>query len=113
MEMSELKLTDYVGRQKRAYNNKVRHGFNVTDFHKEARYILKELVEVMDAIEHNDMDNLTEELADVVIFCYGLSEMAHRDLDIEIFRKMKINESREYIRNEKGDFEKLEVKGGN
>lgn len=107
MEEKDIKLEDYLNRQKRAYINKVRHGFNVTDFHKEARYILNEVTELMGAIDHNDMDNLMEELADIVIFSYGLAEMAHRNLDEAIFKKMNINENRQYIRDENGDFKKI------
>lgn len=101
-----ISLNEYKLRQIRCYNNKLKHGFNVTDFHKEARFILKELSELMDAIEHNDVENMIEELGDIVIFCYGLAEMAHKDLDDQIFKKMDINESRTYKRNAFGDFVK-------
>ena len=108
-------VEDYFNRQWRCYRNKLVHGFNVTDFHKEARFILKEVSELMSAIEHNDMENLMEELSDIVIFCYGLAEMAHGDLDAEVFKKMKINEGRKYIRDSNGDFKKIgegDVKDG-
>lgn len=101
---SSITLDDYKSRQLRCYTNKLKHGFNVTDFQKEARFILKELSELMDAIEHNDVENLIEELGDIVIFCYGIAEMAHKDLDVQVFKKMAINESRVYTRNEHGDF---------
>lgn len=107
----EKDIKRYKERQRRCYDNKVKHGFNITDFHKEGRFILKELTELMDAIEHNDVDNMVEELGDIVIFCYGLSEMVHRDLDEQIFKKMEINEAREYKRNAQGDFVKV-CKGG-
>lgn len=103
-EAEELTLDDYKNRQLRCYTNKLKHGFNVTDFQKEARFILKELSELMDAIEHNDVENLIEELGDIVIFCYGIAEMAHKDLDTQVFKKMGINENRIYTRNEHGDF---------
>ena len=99
-----ITLDEYKSRQLRCYTNKLKHGFNVTDFQKEARFILKELSELMDAIEHNDVENLIEELGDIVIFCYGIAEMAHKDLDTQVFKKMAINESRVYTRNEHGDF---------
>lgn len=99
-----ITLADYKNRQLRCYTNKLKHGFNVTDFQKEARFILKELSELMDAIEHNDVENLIEELGDIVIFCYGIAEMAHKDLDTQVFKKMGINENRVYHRNEHGDF---------
>ena len=102
------KLNQYIDRQKRIYDNKLSHGFNVVDFHKEARFILKELSELMSAIEHNDIKNIMEELADIVIFCYGMAEMAHGDLDKHIFSKMNINESREYIKDMNGDFIRIE-----
>lgn len=102
--VSKHTLEDYEGRQLRCYTNKLKHGFNVTDFQKEARFILKELSELMDAIEHNDVENLIEELGDIVIFCYGIAEMAHKDLDTQVFKKMAINEGRVYHRNEHGDF---------
>lgn len=101
-----ITLADYKNRQLRCYTNKLKHGFNVTDFQKEARFILKELSELMDAIEHNDVENLIEELGDIVIFCYGIAEMAHKDLDSQVFKKMGINERRVYVRNEHGDFVK-------
>lgn len=104
---SKISLSDYQTRQLRCYENKLKHGFNVTDFHKEARFILKELSELMDAIEHNDVENMIEELGDIVIFCYGIAEMAHKDLDAQVFKKMAINESREYTRNQLGDFVKV------
>ena len=99
-------IDEYIERQFRCYSNKIKHGFNITDFQKEARFILKELCELMDAIEHNDVENMMEELGDIVIFCYGIAEMAHKDLDDQIFEKMKINEGRVYHRNEFGDFVK-------
>lgn len=102
----DFSLDEYKNRQLRCYMNKIKHGFNVTDFHKEARFILKELSELMDAIEHNDVENMIEEIGDIVIFCYGLAEMAHRDLDTQVFKKMAINESRKYERNYMGDFVK-------
>lgn len=102
--VSKHTIEDYEGRQLRCYTNKLKHGFNVTDFQKEARFILKELSELMDAIEHNDVENLIEELGDIVIFCYGIAEMAHKDLDTQVFKKMAINEGRVYHRNEHGDF---------
>lgn len=108
VKKSEVTLDDFLERQLRCYKNKVKHGFNVTDFHKEARFILKEVSELMLAIEHNDLENLMEELADIVIFSYGLAEMAHGNLDSAVFKKMAINESRKYTRNELGDFVKVE-----
>lgn len=105
-EAREL-LRLFMERQRRIYENKKNHGFNVTDFHKEVRYILGEVSELNEAIDTNDLENLLEEAADIVIFCYGLAEMAGKNLDDAIFKKMDINEDRVYKRREDGEFEKV------
>lgn len=110
IEESDTRLEDFLGRQKRIFQNKVNHGFNTTNIYQEARYILEETAELMRAIEKNDRENMIEELADIVIFAYGCTEVARLgDLDTKIFSKMKINEQREYKQNSEGDF----VKTGN
>lgn len=97
----------YITRQKRIFDNKVNHGFNTTNIYQEARYILEEVAELMRAIEKNDRENMREELADIVIFAYGCAEVARLgDLDTEIFKKMQINEGREYHKTDEGDFVK-------
>lgn len=61
----------------------------------------------MRAIEKNDRENMKEELADIVIFAYGYAEVARLgSLDDEIFKKMKINENREYHKILEEDFVK-------
>jgi NTP pyrophosphatase (non-canonical NTP hydrolase) len=102
---NELQL--YKNRQERIFENKLNHGFNTTNIYQEARYILEETAELMRAIEKNDMENLKEELADIVIFAYGCAAVARvGDLDEEIFKKMTINENREYHKTSEGDFVK-------
>lgn len=105
-------LDRYKNRQRDCYDNKLAHHFNVVDFQLEARLILKEVVELMEAIEKSDVDNIAEELSDIVIFCYGLAEMAQRDLDKSIFEKMAINAERIYKRNEDGTISKVNTKEG-
>ncbi len=98
---------DYLTRQQRIFENKVKHGFNTTNIYQEARYILEEVTELMRAIEKNDRENMIEELADIVIFAYGCTEVARLgDLDTKIFEKMKLNESRKYTKTPEGDFVK-------
>ena len=95
-------------RQKEVYNNKVEHGFNVTDVHMETRLLLQEVAEFMKAVEKNDKDNMLEELADVCIFCYGIAEITKcGNLDEAIDKKMLINRSRKYIINNEGDAVKI------
>lgn len=101
------RLEDYITRQRRIFDNKVKHGFNTTNIYQEARYILEEVAELMRAIEKNDRENMIEELADIVIFAYGCTEVARLgDLDTKIFEKMKLNETRKYMMTPKGDFVK-------
>ena len=101
------RLEDYITRQRRIFDNKVNHGFNTTNIYQEARYILEEVTELMRAIEKNDRENMIEELADIVIFAYGCTEVARLgDLDTKIFEKMKLNESRKYTMTPEGDFVK-------
>ena len=108
-EKLDKNIEDYLTRQKRIFDNKVKHGFNTTNIYQEARYILEEVAELMRAIEKNDRENMIEELADIVIFAYGCTEVARLgDLDTKIFEKMKLNESRVYKQTEAGDFVKVE-----
>lgn len=101
-------LRQFKGRQRRIYQNKVNHGFNITNIAQEARYILEETAELFRAIEKDDKENMIEELADIVIFAYGCAEVAGvGDLDKKIFEKMLINEKREYIQDAEGDFHKI------
>lgn len=106
---SEKKLEYFLNRQKRIFENKVNHGFNTTNVYQEARYILEETAELMRAIEKNDRENMIEELADIVIFAYGCTEVARLgNLDKKIFEKMALNEKRVYTQTEEGDFIKTE-----
>lgn len=107
-EKRDTKLSDFLNRQKRIFQNKVNHGFNTTNIYQEARYILEEVAELMRAIEKNDRENMIEELADIIIFTYGCAEVARLgDLDTRIFEKMKQNEARVYKKTSEGDFIKI------
>lgn len=104
-----MTLEEFQTRQKRIFLNKVRHGFNTSNRYQEVRYIQEEVAELMRAIEKEDKDNILEELADIVIFAYGLAEIADvGDLDSKIFEKMVINENRQYRQNKEGDFVKIQ-----
>lgn len=58
--------------------------------------IVSELSEALEALRHNDEDNFKEELADVAIRLGDLCGGLHINLEKEIQKKMKINESRPY-----------------
>lgn len=108
MKKEDITLEQYQTRQQDIFDNKVRHGFNTKNPYQEIRYITEELGELMRAFEKGDQDNIAEELADIVIFSYGLAQMSNAgDLDTKIFEKMAINASRKYIKTEEGDFVKV------
>ncbi len=72
--------------QKDVYENKLEKGFNVTDINKEFCLTYGEVAEAYDAWRKKKPD-LGEEIADVVIYMLGLSE---------ILKKMNKNKHREY-----------------
>lgn len=87
MDWSEL--------QKRVYQNKVDHGFNVTDIREEFLLLYGEVGEAFEAWERGG-PGLGEELADVAIYLLGLAEILHIDPGAEVERKMEINRRRRY-----------------
>lgn len=90
-------VKQYYLRQLDIMLTKYLHGFNVTDIQAEISYLQGEVDEVKQAINCNEGEGrIVEELADVVIYCYGMAQILHMDLDTAIFNKMKYNESRKY-----------------
>ncbi len=85
--------------QKRIYENKVAKGFNVTDIYKEFCYTYGELSEACEAYMKKK-DDLGEELADVMIYLLGISEILGIDLEEEIQNKVEKNEKRQYIQKD-------------
>lgn len=69
--------------QKDVYKNKIDKGFNVTDINKEFCLTYGELAEAYEAWRKNK-DDVGEEIADVVIYLLGLSEILNIDLENEI-----------------------------
>jgi len=86
-------MIDLMQLQKRVYNNKVAKGFNVTDVYKEFCLTYGELSEACEAYTKKK-DDLGEELADVVIYLLGLSEILGIDLENEVLSKIEKNENR-------------------
>ena len=83
--------------QEKVYENKLKHGFNTTNVPLEFCLLEGELSEAFEAwIKKHD--NLGEELADAAIYLMGLSQILGIDLQTEVEKKMKINESREYVK---------------
>ena len=87
--------------QKEIYENKVKHGFNLTNIHQEFCYIYGETGEAYMAWLKKQ-DDVGEELADVAIYLLGLAEMLNIDLGKEIDAKMEKNKNRVYKMNSKG-----------
>ncbi len=85
--------------QKRIYENKVAKGFNVTDIYKEFCYTYGELSEACEAYMKKK-DDLGEELADVMIYLLGISEILGIDLEEELQNKVEKNEKRQYIQKD-------------
>ena len=81
--------------QKDIYKNKLNKGFNVTDINKEFCLTYGEMVEAYEAWRKKQTD-VGEEIADVVIYLLGLSEILNVDLENEILKKVNKNKHRQY-----------------
>lgn len=81
--------------QKRVIENKINHGFNITDICKEFCLLYGEVGEAYEAYRKKK-DNLGEELADVAIYLMGIAELLNINLESEISKKLEINEKRKY-----------------
>ncbi len=81
--------------QKDVYQNKLDKGFNATDVNKEFCLTYGEMSEAYEAWRKKT-DDVGEEIADVVIYLLGLSEILNIDLEKEILNKVNKNKHREY-----------------
>lgn len=81
--------------QKDIYKNKLDKGFNVTDINKEFCLTYGEMAEAYEAWRKKQID-IGEEIADVVIYLIGLSEILNIDLETELLKKVNKNKQREY-----------------
>ena len=81
--------------QKDIYKNKLNKGFNVTDINKEFCLTYGEMAEAFEAWRKKQTD-VGEEIADVVIYLLGLSEILNVDLETEILKKVNKNKHRQY-----------------
>lgn len=81
--------------QKDIYKNKLNKGFNVTDINKEFCLTYGEMAEAYEAWRKKQTD-VGEEIADVVIYLLGLSEILNVDLETETGKKVNKNKHRQY-----------------
>lgn len=72
------------------------HDFNVTDVDADLARLVGEVAEALEARATKTNEELAEELADIVIYCYGIATMIHADLETEIETKMDYNLERVY-----------------
>ena len=93
--------------QRDVYQNKVNKGFNVTDINMEFCQAYGEMGEAYMAWLQKK-DDLGEELADVVIYLMGISEILGLDLGKEIEHKIEKNKKRIY-KKINGVLTKIEV----
>ncbi len=93
--------------QKEIYENKIRHGFNITDLNEEFCHLYGEVAEAHDAW-YKGLDTFPEELADVAIFLLGIAEIKGVNLEQEIIKKVEKNKRRKYVKNSTGNFVKAE-----
>ena len=94
-EKVEAERATVAALQKRAYENKLAHNFNVTDVNLEFCLLYGEVAEAYDAW-NKELGNVDEELADVAIYLLGLAEILDIDLGEAIMKKMATNEKRVY-----------------
>jgi len=87
--------------QKRAWENKIKHGFNTENVEREFCLLNGEVSEAYLAWLRKE-EGLDLELADVMIYLLGLAEMNGIDLEKAVLKKMDINEKRKYKKNEAG-----------
>ena len=89
--------------QKDVYQNKLDKGFNVTDINKEFCLIYGEVSEAYEAWRKKK-DDVGEEIADVMIYLLGLSEILKIAkleeelalIETELLKKINKNKYREY-----------------
>lgn len=88
-------MVDLKDLQKQVYQNKVNHGFNTTDLNLEFCLAYGEMAEAYQAWLKSKPD-LGEELADVMIYLLGISEILGIDLEKEVLHKIDKNSKRVY-----------------
>ena len=86
---------DWKDLQRKVYQNKLDHHFNVENVELEFCLLYGEVGEAFEAWKKKKPD-LGEELADVAIYLLGLAEILGLDLGAQVERKMEINRSRRY-----------------
>jgi hypothetical protein len=92
-----LDVVDIKSLQEEIMNNKVSKGFNTTDIPLEFMLLTGEVSEAFDAWRKKKSD-LGEEIADIMIYLFGLAKMLNVDLENELVAKIEKNRERKYVR---------------
>jgi NTP pyrophosphatase (non-canonical NTP hydrolase) len=91
--------------QQEIYNNKVRHGWNVTDVGKEIVLMVEELGELAHAYKNSnklparEIDQraeITDAIGDLMVYCLGLSEMMGVNAEEVLTQIVENNKSRSH-----------------
>ena len=90
-------MVDIKSLQEEIMNNKVSKGFNTTDIPLEFMLLTGEVSEAFDAWRKKKSD-LGEEIADIMIYLFGLAKMLNVDLENELVAKIEKNRERKYVR---------------
>lgn len=88
-------MIDFNKLQKEVFQNKIEKNFNTKDVNLEFDLAYGELAEAFNAY-HKKLPDVGEELADVVIFLMGISEMLGINLEKEVVEKIEKNKKRKY-----------------
>ena len=102
-------MVDLKALQKAVYDNKVAHGWNVTDMCREFCQMETEVSEAFQAYFDEPREHFAEELADVMIYLLGMAEIAGVDLEEALLKKIEKNRHRRYRQRADGSWEKYEV----
>ena len=92
-------MIDIKSLQEEIMNNKVSKGFNTTDIPLEFMLLTGEVSEAFDAWRKKKSD-LGEEIADIMIYLFGLAKMLNVDLENELVAKVEKNRERKYVRKD-------------
>lgn len=87
-EANSYSLEDYMLRQIRIYFDKLEHGRNTADLSLEHGLLQWGVDNVKHALDEGKTANIVEELANVVIRCYGIAAILNTPLDAAIFERM-------------------------
>ena len=92
-------MLDVKRSQEEIMANKASKGFNTTDIPLEFMLLTGEVSEAFDAWRKKKSD-LGEEIADIMIYLFGLAKMLNVDLENELVAKIEKNRERKYVRKD-------------